>query len=219
MIERLAQSPSTTVIAPSPLARCARRGRSSSADGHLHRRHQRPPRRLRLRSVPTTCRCAHAVGHRRSTTVVFKTADLATTAAVVAEISALPRVDDVDGPLTTPSRSAATGSRSLSCRSQPNGPPTIEDTAAAIKRIAPLIVPADLQIALGGGLRGGWRSGDRSDRARCGRGDPALRLRFGRGHGPAHRDRVHRHRPRACRVSAVVGARADRRLHVTRSPP
>jgi len=84
------------------------------------------------------------------TTVVFKTTDLASTAAVVDEIRALPRIDHVDAPLDHPEQ-VGPGSISFAAVSfSRTGPPTIEDTAAAIEKIAKAHQSSDLQIALGG---------------------------------------------------------------------
>jgi RND superfamily putative drug exporter len=85
-----------------------------------------------------------------SATVVFKTADLASTAAVVDEIAALPRVDHVDGPLDHPEQVGSGEVSFAAVAFKPNGPPTLDDTASAIKRIAADHQSADLQVALGG---------------------------------------------------------------------
>ena len=69
-------------------------------------------------------------------TVVFKTNDLASTAAVVDEIRALPRIDHVDSPIDHPEQVGPGGISFAAVSFSRTGPPTIEDTAAAIERIA-----------------------------------------------------------------------------------
>ncbi|HSB87879.1 MAG TPA: MMPL family transporter [Ilumatobacteraceae bacterium] len=85
-----------------------------------------------------------------STTVVFKTDDLAATAAVVDEIRALPRIDHVDGPLDHPEQVGSGGISFAAVAFSRNGPPSTEETAAAIERIAASHRTDGLQIALGG---------------------------------------------------------------------
>jgi len=65
-----------------------------------------------------------------TTAVVFKTDDLASTAAVIDEIRALPRVDHVDSPIDHPEQVGPGGISFASVSFMRNGPPTIEDTAA-----------------------------------------------------------------------------------------
>ena len=84
------------------------------------------------------------------TTVVFKTNDLASTAAVVDEIRALPRIDHVDSPIDHPEQVGPGGISFAAVSFMRNGPPTVEDTAASIEKIAASHQSADLQIALGG---------------------------------------------------------------------
>jgi RND superfamily putative drug exporter len=84
------------------------------------------------------------------TTVVFKATDLASTAAVVDEIRALPRIDHVDSPIDNPEQVGPGGISFAAVAFRPNGPPSEEDTAAAIKEIAAAHESDDLQIALGG---------------------------------------------------------------------
>jgi RND superfamily putative drug exporter len=84
------------------------------------------------------------------TTVVFKTMDLASTAAVVDEIAALPRIDHVDGPVDHPEQVGPGGISFAAVSFSRHGPPSIEDTAAAMKRIAASHQSPSLQIALGG---------------------------------------------------------------------
>src|SRR3954454_24738950 len=85
-----------------------------------------------------------------STPVVFKTNDLASTAAVVDEIRALPRIDHVDSPLDHPEQVGTGGISFAAVSFMRNGPPTIEATAAAIEKIAAAHQSSDLKIALGG---------------------------------------------------------------------
>ena len=85
-----------------------------------------------------------------STTVVFKTNDLASTAAVVDEIRALPRIDHVDSPIDHPEQVGPGGISFAAVSFMRNGPPTEEDTAAAITKIAAAHQSPDLEIALGG---------------------------------------------------------------------
>ena len=85
-----------------------------------------------------------------STTVVFKTDNLASTAAVLDEIRALPRIDHVDGPLDHPEQVGPGGISFAAVSFSRTGPPTIEATAAAIEDIAKAHQSAGLQIALGG---------------------------------------------------------------------
>ena len=82
--------------------------------------------------------------------VVFKTNDVASTAAVVDEIRALPRIDHVDSPVDHPAQVGPGGISFAAVSFSRTGPPTIEDTAAAIERIADAHRSTDLQIALGG---------------------------------------------------------------------
>jgi putative drug exporter of the RND superfamily len=85
-----------------------------------------------------------------STTVVFKTNDLASTAAVVDEIRKLPRIDHVDGPLDHPEQVGSGEVSFAAVAFKPHGPPSVEATSAAIKRVAAAHQSADLRIALGG---------------------------------------------------------------------
>ena len=85
-----------------------------------------------------------------STAVVFKTDDLASTAAVVDEIRALPRIDHVDSPIDHPEQVGPGGISFAAVSFMRNGPPTIEDTAAEIKQIAAAHQSSHLEIALGG---------------------------------------------------------------------
>jgi RND superfamily putative drug exporter len=85
-----------------------------------------------------------------SSTVVFQTDDLTSTAAIVDEIRALPRIDHVDGPIEHPEQVGPGGISFAAVSFSRNGPPSIEDTAAAIERIADAHRSEDLQIALGG---------------------------------------------------------------------
>ena len=85
-----------------------------------------------------------------STAVVFKTNDLASTAAVVDEIRALPRIDHVDSPVDHPEQVGPGGISFAAVSFMRTGPPTIEDTAAAIEKIAAAHQSPELQIALGG---------------------------------------------------------------------
>jgi putative drug exporter of the RND superfamily len=85
-----------------------------------------------------------------STAVVFKTDNLASTTAVVDEIRALPRIDHVDSPIDHPEQVGPGGISFAAVSFSRTGPPTIEDTAAAIKQIAAAHDSPDLQIALGG---------------------------------------------------------------------
>ncbi|HEY7625684.1 MAG TPA: MMPL family transporter [Ilumatobacteraceae bacterium] len=85
-----------------------------------------------------------------TTAVVFKTGDLAATAAVVDEIRALPRIDHVDAPLDHPEQVGSGGISFAAVAFSRNGPPSTETTVAAIQDIAAAHRSADLQIALGG---------------------------------------------------------------------
>jgi putative drug exporter of the RND superfamily len=85
-----------------------------------------------------------------STAVVFKTNDLSTTAAVIDEIRALPRVDHVDSPIDHPEQVGPGGISFAAVSFMRNGPPTMEDTAAEMKKIAAAHESANLEIALGG---------------------------------------------------------------------
>lgn len=85
-----------------------------------------------------------------TTTVVFKTNNLASTAVVVDEIGALPRIDHVDGPVDHPEQVGPGGISFAAVSFMRTGPPTIEDTAAAMEKIAAAHQSSDLQIALGG---------------------------------------------------------------------
>ncbi|MEP7115387.1 MAG: MMPL family transporter, partial [Ilumatobacteraceae bacterium] len=85
-----------------------------------------------------------------STAVVFKTTDLASTAAVIDEIRALPRIDHVDSPIDHPKQVGPGGISFAAVSFMRNGPPSEEDTAAEIKQIAAAHQSADLEIALGG---------------------------------------------------------------------
>jgi RND superfamily putative drug exporter len=85
-----------------------------------------------------------------SSAVVFKTNDLASTTAVVDEIRALPRIDHVDSPVDHPEQVGPGGISFAAVSFSRTGPPTIEDTAASIKKIAATRQSADLQIAMGG---------------------------------------------------------------------
>lgn len=62
--------------------------------------------------------------------MVFKTNDLASTAAVVAEIAALPRIDHVDGPADHPEQVGPGGISFAAVSFTRHGPPTVEDSAA-----------------------------------------------------------------------------------------
>jgi RND superfamily putative drug exporter len=84
------------------------------------------------------------------TTVVFKTNDLASTSAVVEEIRALPRIDHVDSPLDHPEQVGPGGISFAAVSFMRNGPPSVEDTAASIEKIAAAHQSTTLQIALGG---------------------------------------------------------------------
>jgi putative drug exporter of the RND superfamily len=86
------------------------------------------------------------------TTIVFKTNDLALTAAVVDELRALPRVERIDAPLDHPEQVGQGGISFAAASIASTGPPTTEDTDVAIRRIATKYRSADLQIALGGDL-------------------------------------------------------------------
>ncbi|MGZ4805430.1 MAG: MMPL family transporter [Ilumatobacteraceae bacterium] len=85
-----------------------------------------------------------------STSVVFKTDDLASTAAVIDEIRALPRIDHVDSPVDHPEQVGPGGISFAAVTFSRTGPPSIEDTAAAIERIAAAHRSPGLEIALGG---------------------------------------------------------------------
>jgi RND superfamily putative drug exporter len=85
-----------------------------------------------------------------SSTVVFKTNDLASTTAVVDEVRSLPRVDHVDSPVDHPEQVGPGGISFAAVSFSRTGPPTIQDTAAAIERIADAHRSSDLQVALGG---------------------------------------------------------------------
>ena len=85
-----------------------------------------------------------------TTAVVFKTDNLASTAAVVDEIRALPRIDHVDSPIDHPEQVGPGGISFAAVSFMRNGPPTMEDTAAAMEKIAAAHQSSDLQIALGG---------------------------------------------------------------------
>ena len=84
------------------------------------------------------------------TTVVFKTSDLALTVTTVDEIRALPGIDHVDGPADHPEQVGSGGISFAAVSFSRTGPPSIDDTAAAIRRIAADHQAANLQIALGG---------------------------------------------------------------------
>ena len=66
------------------------------------------------------------------------------------EIGALPRIDHVDRPLDHPEQVGPGGISFAAVSFSRTGPPTIEDTAAAIERIVAAHQTPDLQIALGG---------------------------------------------------------------------
>ncbi len=85
-----------------------------------------------------------------SASIVFKTNDLGSTGAVVEEVRALPRIDHVDSPIDHPDQVGPGGISFAAVSFSRTGPPTIEDTAAAIERIADAHRSDDLQIALGG---------------------------------------------------------------------
>jgi RND superfamily putative drug exporter len=85
-----------------------------------------------------------------SASIVFKTNDLGSTEAVVDEIRALPRIDHVDSPVDHPDQVGPGGISFAAVSFSRTGPPTIEDTAAAIERIADAHRSDGLQIALGG---------------------------------------------------------------------
>ena len=85
-----------------------------------------------------------------STPVVFKTNDLGSTAAVIDEIRALPRIDHVDSPVDHPEQVGPGGISFAAVSFMRTGPPTIEDTAAAIEKIAAAHQSPNLHIALGG---------------------------------------------------------------------
>jgi putative drug exporter of the RND superfamily len=85
-----------------------------------------------------------------TTAVVFKTNDLASTAAVIDEIRALPRIDHVDSPIDHPEQVGPGGISFAAVSFMRNGPPSEEDTAAAMKEIVAAHQSADLEIALGG---------------------------------------------------------------------
>jgi putative drug exporter of the RND superfamily len=85
-----------------------------------------------------------------SSPVVFKTNDLASTAAVIDEIRALPRIDHVDSPVDHPEQVGSGGISFAAVHFLRTGPPSIEDTAAAIKKIAAAHQSDHLQIAMGG---------------------------------------------------------------------
>lgn len=84
------------------------------------------------------------------TTVVFKTNDLTSTEAVVDEIRSLPRIDHVDSPVDHPEQVGPGGVSFAAVAFRPNGPPSIDDTATAIERIAAAHRSTNLEIALGG---------------------------------------------------------------------
>jgi putative drug exporter of the RND superfamily len=85
-----------------------------------------------------------------NTAVVFKTNDLASTAVVIDEIRALPRIDHVDSPIDHPEQVGPGGISFAAVSFMRNGPPSIEDTAAEMKQIAAGHQSANLEIALGG---------------------------------------------------------------------
>ena len=85
-----------------------------------------------------------------STSVVFKTNDLASTTAVIDEIRALPRIDHVDSPVDHPEQVGPGGISFAAVSFSRTGPPSVEDTASAIERIAAAHRSAGLEIALGG---------------------------------------------------------------------
>ena len=85
-----------------------------------------------------------------NTAVVFKTSDLNSTAAVIDEIRALPRIDHVDSPIDHPEQVGPGGISFAAVSFLPNGPPSEEDTAAEMKKIAAAHQSPTLEIALGG---------------------------------------------------------------------
>jgi RND superfamily putative drug exporter len=85
-----------------------------------------------------------------STAVVFKTTDLDSTAAVIDEIRALPRIDHVDSPIDHPEQVGPGGISFAAVSFMRNGPPSEEDTAAEMKKIAAAHQSPTLEIALGG---------------------------------------------------------------------
>jgi putative drug exporter of the RND superfamily len=85
-----------------------------------------------------------------STAVVFKTNDLASTAAVIDEIRALPRIDHVDSPIDHPEQIGPGGISFAAVSFMRNGPPSEEDTAAEMKKIVAAHQSPTLEIALGG---------------------------------------------------------------------
>ncbi|HEX2785980.1 MAG TPA: MMPL family transporter, partial [Ilumatobacteraceae bacterium] len=72
------------------------------------------------------------------------------TEAVVDELRALPRIDHVDSPVDHPEQVGPGGISFAAVSFSRTGPPTVEDTAAAIEKIADAHRSDNLQIALGG---------------------------------------------------------------------